>query len=100
MLRRDDNQPARGLPLLLCLLEVLGIWRGLILAGRHQQAIAAEEILLLSQSDLQVVLRTAVFRPDRPRLGAAAIALVHGPRAREGMIENRDDVVQDIRIGL
>src|SRR5215510_5251299 len=45
-----------------------------------------------------IVLRAIVLEPDD--VAVAAIALVHGPRTREGVVDDGDDVVHDVWVGL
>src|SRR5262249_5909210 len=45
-----------------------------------------------------VVFRTVVLEPDN--VAVAAVALVNGSRAREGVVDDGDDVVHDVRVGL
>src|SRR5215510_16407692 len=45
-----------------------------------------------------IVLRAIVLEPDD--VAVAAIALVDGPWTREGVVDDGDDVVHDVRVGL
>src|SRR5579883_1621928 len=88
----DGRGLFRGLP------EVAQVRRRLAFARRHQVAVAADEIIALADDDVVVVLGAIVLVPDH--VADAAIAFVHRPRPREGMIDDRDLVVHDFRIGF
>jgi hypothetical protein len=47
-----------------------------------------------------VVLGAIDLAPIGASVGLAAVALHHGPRPRQGMVEDRDFVVKDIAIGF
>src|SRR5262245_35957967 len=82
--------------LLLRLIEIPQVrWR-LVLARRHQQAVAAQEILLFSDLYLMLVLAA-----DRLEPGGAALAVIgarHRPGPRQGVVDHRDVVAQDVGI--
>src|SRR5579862_2770933 len=80
---RDGSLPRR-------LAEIPQVGRGLILAGRHQLAVGAQEIVVLVDTDMQVVLGADDLAPGRTGFGLAPIVLGHGPRVRQRMIEHRD----------
>src|SRR5712672_929451 len=79
-------------------LEIPQIRRRLILQGWHQVAICTEEIVFFADDDVTVVLGAVVFEPDD--VTVAAIALVHGPRTRQRMVDRRYVVVQDVGVGF
>src|SRR5258708_23422567 len=62
---RTGHPPLRSLPHLI---EVSQIRRRLVLAGRHQQAIRAHEIVFLADGELLVVLAAIIFGPVRTRV--------------------------------
>src|SRR5258707_5396188 len=80
--------------------EILQIRRRLIFAGRHQQAIGAEEVVVLADHHMRIVLAADPLAPDRLRIGIAQIVFRHRPRARQSMVNGGDFVVQDARIGF
>src|SRR6202023_2211209 len=69
------------------LLEISQIGRRLVLLGRHQEPIPAQEIVLLADGDLPVAFGNIILRPDRTRIRVAHVFLVDGPRARQGMVD-------------
>src|SRR5882724_5536990 len=77
----------------LLLLELAQVRRRLILAGRHQEAVGAEEILLLADLHLVLVLAADGLEPGRFPL--PVIGPRHRPRARERIIDHGDVVAQD-----
>src|SRR5262249_20671038 len=81
-------------------LEISQIWRRLILADRHQHAVAAHEITLSADGDHGIGLDAGALRRARPRIGVARIPLVHGPRPGQCVVDHRDLVMQEVRIGL
>src|SRR5262245_41627967 len=87
----------RSLPRLA---EIAQVGRQLILSGRHQQALRAQEIELLADADLRVVLAADEFGPVRPRSGVADISLVDSPRPRQGKVDHGNLVMQEVGIGL
>src|SRR5262245_39461084 len=89
---------ARRSLLELVLLEVAQARRRLVLAGRHQQAVGAQEILLLS--DLHLVLVLAADGLEPGCLSLPMIGPRHRPWARERIIDHRDVVTQDVWVVL
>ena len=84
----------------LLLREIPRIRRRLILAGRHQQPLRAQVIGIIADLDHGVLGRTGLLVPDRLRIGIAPVGAVLGPRPRQGMVERRDVVVEQILVGL
>src|SRR5437588_5217333 len=83
------------------LIEISQIRRQLALPGGHQEAIRAQQVILSTDFDMIVVLATIVLSPDWPLfVGFATIGLVDCPRTRQGMVEYRDVVMEDVRIGF
>src|ERR1700736_1081437 len=80
-------------PSLLRRLEISQIGRRLILLGRHQNPVAAEEIVFLAEDDLAVALGDVILRPVRARVLAAHVFLVDRPRARQGVVDGGELVV-------
>src|SRR5215470_7945686 len=85
---------------LLCLPEVAQIRRRLILLGGHQVAVGAHEIVLIANDDDGVVGIANRLGPNRTRVRVAPKGLVDAPRPRQGVVEHRDLVMQDVRIIL
>src|SRR6266446_8069405 len=96
--RRQGEGMVAGEPQLSLsrLLEIAQIGRRLILAGRHQVAVATHEIVLLADDDVIVVLGTIVLVPAFVR--DALIVLGHGPRLRERVIDDRDLVEHQVLV--
>src|SRR5438552_16928447 len=65
------------------LIEEFQIGRRLILAGRHQVAVAADEIVVLADHHVMVALGADIFEPDRLGTEVAPVGLHHGPRSRQ-----------------
>src|SRR5215813_11993857 len=84
----------------LRLLEVFKVGRLLALAHRHQQTVAGDDIIFVAYADVAIVLRADVFGPDRPRISIAPIAARDGPGPGQRVVDRRDLVVQDVRVGL
>src|SRR5437660_1012560 len=76
------------------------IWRWLALAGGHEQTLGAEIIKLLADKGICGGSCTILLNMDRILGGIAPIVLQHCPRPREGVVNQRDLVVQERRIGL
>src|SRR6266853_5495014 len=98
--RRQGEGMVAGEPQLSLsrLLEIAQIGRHLILAGRHQVAVAAEEIVLLADNDVIVVLGALVILPQH--LAFAAIGLGHGPGPRQRMVDRGDFVMKEVGVIL
>src|SRR5215510_6733755 len=88
------------LPLVLRWREVSQIRRRLILLGRHQEAVGAEEVPLPADLEMGVALGADAVAPDRARVLHAAIFLDRRPRTRERVVECGDLDDEDVRIGL
>src|SRR6267154_5045272 len=82
----------------LRLVEIFQIRRRLVLPGGHKGAVRALEITLAAKEDVLVVLGAMILDPDR--VTVALVAPNHCPRARQGVVESRELVTQDVRIGL
>src|SRR5215467_7122907 len=82
----------------LHLIELTQIRRRLIPTARHQVAVLANEIGLALDDDQRVVLVTDEFGPDRLRI--AAVSPRHRPGPREGMVDDRDLVVERVVLRL
>jgi hypothetical protein len=79
-------------------LKPLSLRRRLVLLGGHQVAIRADEIVFLAHDDLLIVLLANIFRPEG--LAFAMVFVLHRPGAGQGVIDHRDIVMKDIRVGL
>src|ERR1700730_16897969 len=75
---------------LLRLFEISQIGRRLVLLGRHQKPVPAQEIVFLANGNLPVALGDVIFWPVRTRIGVAHIFFIHGPRTRQSMIDRGD----------
>src|SRR5215510_16177590 len=80
--------------------EIAQIGRRLVLPGRHQVSVGAQKIVLAADGDMEVALGADGLAPHWPRSLRAAVGLVHGPRAGQGVVDDRDVVVQEIWVGL
>src|SRR5438105_2347705 len=76
----DSSQGDECRPSLSRLVEISQIRRRLILFDRHQEAVRAEEIVLLADNNVDVVLDADVFPPPDRSLGCnATVVFDHGP---------------------
>src|SRR5258705_2033643 len=80
--------------LFLCLFEISQVRRWLILAGRHQHAVRAEEIIVAAENDLGVVLTTIVLGPIGVRVWVANVSFIYRPRPCQGMVDYGDFIVK------
>src|SRR5882672_9387181 len=80
------------------LIEVFQIRRRLVLPGRHQLVVGADEIVFLADPDLTVVLRANRLDPDRVAL--ATVVSRDDPRTSQRMIDRGDFVMKNVAIGL
>jgi hypothetical protein len=80
-------------------LEISQIWERLVLPGRHQQPIRAEHVVFPADGDM-IVLAAIFFGPSRPWIWIAPIALHHGPRLRQSVVDHRDFVMGHVGISL
>src|SRR5258707_911002 len=82
----------------LAIRKIFQIRRRLPLSGGRQVAGVADQVGLSAARDLTIVLRADELVP----LGGAItpIAPLHGPGTRQRMVDRRDLVVQETRIGL
>src|SRR5215471_15351671 len=83
------------LPRLIEAAQVRGL---LILPDRHQEAIGAQEIILLADDDVLVVGGADVLAPSVVAL--ATIAAGDGPGPRQRVVDGGDLVAQQVGIGL
>src|SRR5262249_3524652 len=77
------------------LLEMAQVRRRLILLLRHQETVAADEVDLLVNGDVDVVLDAVVLLPGDV-LGAPLIVLHHRPRPRQRVVGRGYFVVKDV----
>jgi hypothetical protein len=66
----------------LRLLKISQVGRMLILSGRHEITIPAQEIIIFANVDVMIVLVAIVLYPSN--VGRSPIGLVDCPRMREG----------------
>src|SRR5262249_34368969 len=85
---------------LLRLLEITQIRRRLVLAGRHEQAVGAEHVILPADADMRIVLGTDFLDPIVVRIGVPGIFLLHAPWPGQRMVDGGDFVPEHRRIGL
>src|SRR5262245_47767679 len=62
--------------------------------------ICARKIVFCADEDLCIVLRAADFGPLRPWIGIANVLLVNDPGPRQGIVDYRHFVMQDVWIRL
>src|SRR6476660_92810 len=77
---------------LALLIEVVQVRRLLVLPDRHQQAIGAQEIVLLADDDMLIVGGADVLAPLVVAL--ATIAAGDGPGSRQRVVDDGDLVAQ------
>src|SRR6516164_9879415 len=97
-MRCGSNSSSRALSLRR--LEILQVRRRLVIAGGHEVAVSAEEVVLLADDDLIVALHARALVPFRPWIGVAAKRLVDAPWPRQSVVVDGDLVVQDVGIVL
>ena len=88
------------LPSLPGLLEISQVRRRLVFLGGHEQAVAAQEKALVVDFDVAVALGTNLLDPFRLLDRHAGIGLGDRPRPGQRVVDGRDLVVEDVRIGL
>src|SRR5207302_6148811 len=87
--------------LISSLFEVPQIWWRLVFFGRHQIAVRTEIVVFLAQANPNVGLGTDLLGPPGgPGVFVARVILGHRPGTRIGMIDQRDLIMQDVRVGL
>src|ERR1700730_4008546 len=79
-------------------LEIRQIRRRLIFLGRHQLVLTADDIMLVTDEDVAVVFGAIVLEPDR--IVVALVAFGDSPGMGQGMIIDRDFVMQRVGIGF
>src|SRR3954451_18217120 len=80
--------------------EILQVRRRLVLAGRHQLAVGAQEIVLVLDLDPRVLLRAYRRAPERARLRRVLGFLRDRPWPRQRAVMDGDLVVKDVLVGL
>src|SRR5262245_30225892 len=78
--------------------EVAQIGRRLVLLGRHEVAVRAQEIIFLADGHMLVALAAIVLDPDR--LAHAAVFLGDRPRTGERRVDRGDLVVEEVAVGF
>src|ERR1700686_3543629 len=86
-------------PLAVVRLEMAQIGRGLTLAGGHEFAIGVQIVEFLADQHVCSQRRAIFLAVNWVFAGIAPVAFQHGPRARVGVVDQRDLVVQRGRIG-
>src|SRR5215467_2677509 len=88
--------------LLLSLFEISQVRRRLVFADWHQQAVSAHKIAFLPDGNHRVahIFGTAYFAPAETRIAVVHILFVYRPRSCQSIVDRRDYVVKDSRIGL
>src|SRR5262249_59922258 len=89
VVRPPERHSSASLPRLL---EIPQIRRGLILLGGHQEAVPAENIMLIGDPNVSVVLGAIVVEPNR--IVIALVTFVDRPWAGQGMVVDGDFVMQ------
>ena len=82
------------------LLEISQVRSLLALLGGHQIAVPAHHVIFLADDDVIVGLGTVFFVPVRVRLCAAPVVFHYRPGPRQRVVDHRDLVMGDVRIGL
>src|SRR5258708_15372802 len=100
--RNAHGDSFSGRPILpIVLLEITQIRRRLVLHGGHQEAVAAEEVNLLTDPDMSILFAAnRVAEPGRLVGRGAPVGFGHQPWPGQSMIDGGDVVVQQIRVGL
>src|SRR5262245_30515654 len=80
--------------------KILQVRRRLVLAGRHQLAVSAEEVVLVLDLDPRVLLRTHRRAPQRMRLRRALGFLGDRPGPSQRAVMDGDLVIEDVLVGL
>jgi hypothetical protein len=88
------------LPSLLRRLKIPQIGGCLILLGRHQERIPAQEIVFLADDDLGVVLGIIKLWPVRTWVRIVHVFFVYSPWPRQSMVDGRDFVMKDFGTAL
>src|SRR3981081_4627621 len=83
-----------------CFPEVTQIGRRLILAGGHQQTLRAEIEVVVTDTNVRVVLGAGELQPKRPLLLDAAVVPDDRPRASQGVVGHRNFIMQDVGVRL
>src|SRR6266581_5066112 len=78
--------------------EVLQVRRRLVLTGRHQLAVGAEEVVLVLDLDPRVLLCAHRRTPEWPRVRRALRLLGDRPGSRQRIVEDRDLVIEDVLV--
>src|SRR5579862_2907042 len=79
--------------------EISQVRRRLILVRGHERAVTAPKIGFLADHDHALGVATVLW-PVRMLVRRAAVGLEHGPGTGEGVVDQRDFVVQESRNGL
>src|ERR1700675_308292 len=90
-----ESQCASALCLLLRLLEMSQVRRRLVLAGGHDVVVGVAVIEFVADLDHRGHPGAIFLTPRREFVSIATVCLEHGPWAREGIVEQRDLVVDE-----
>src|SRR5437879_5623014 len=82
------------------LIEIPQIGGRLTLAGGQQFAVGAFEIKLVADFGQESDPGAIFLAPDRVIVGVMSVGFGHAPRPREGIVDRRDLVVQQLGIAL
>src|SRR5262249_289486 len=85
---------------LLRLLEKSRVGRRLVFPRRHQVAVRAQVVALLADDHPGIPLRANELAPDRSRTRIAIVVLGHGPRPRQGIVDGRNLVIENVGVCL
>src|SRR5215510_10922648 len=80
--------------------EVPQVRRGLAFPGRHQEAIAAQHVVLIADAHELLAFGADVLDPGWPRIRITAIVFENGPGTRQAIVDDRQVIMQKVRIGL
>src|SRR5262249_32725098 len=80
--------------------EILHIRRRVVVAGRHQLAIGAEEVVLALDLDPRVLFRTNRRAPEWTRLGGPLGLLGDRPRSRQRVVMHGDVDIEGVLVSL
>src|SRR5215831_18169784 len=89
----------KELPSPLRLIEMPQIRWWLALADRHQEPVGAQHVVIATDLYMVVVLGTDALPVSLAQIGIVLVAFDDRPGARQGIVDGRDLVDEEIRIG-
>src|SRR6516225_6765611 len=89
--RPGDRSPRRRL-------EEAQVRRRLVLLGRHQISVRAQDVVLLADDDVDIAGNAKALRPLRTQIRIVLIAAIDAPRPRQGVVDNRNLLVEGLRV--